>query len=152
MRSKTFRLAAASALALLIVAGGAVIQPVGDIVGTTAVSVSAETTTGQWNGVSGSGTWTYDSDNKVLTFEGTGTMDQVYNAEATTWTSYALQAKTVEIQGGITGVGDRVFSGCSNIEWVSIGSSVVEIGSSAFSNCGSLVHVAFAEDTSSHTL
>ena len=72
-------------------------------------------------------TWSYDSDNQILTISGTGQIwDQISDKP---W-KYLTMRKVV-IEEGIIGVGDYAFSDCS-VQSVSLPDSLLYIGENAF--------------------
>lgn len=77
--------------------------------------------------------WTLDSEG-ILTISGTGIMrDYNYNFW---WTD--SKVKKVIIESGVTSIGARAFSYCSNLSSITIPASVTSIGDYAFSNCANL--------------
>lgn len=95
-------------------------------------------------------TWTLSTD-RVLTISGTGKMSdysssyQDQNREYITdapWGEYRYQFEKVQIEPGVTSVGDCAFRGCSNLRSVTIPESVTRIGSYAFDGCY-LAHVYY---------
>ena len=85
---------------------------------------------------------TWNLENGILTISGTGDM---YNWSSDNPSPFAqLEGiEYVEIQDGITSVGNRTFRNCKNIKEVNISSSVESIGDYAFNNCTSLEYVDF---------
>ena len=77
--------------------------------------------------------WSLDSDGK-LTVTGQGDMCN-FTSFSTPWDSCKSEVCSIEIQSGITSIGDRAFSGCSNATGISIPSGVTRIGEYAFSGC-----------------
>ena len=71
-------------------------------------------------------TWTLDSDGK-LTISGTGEMT---DSPSSPWGIYIV--KSVEIEEGVTSIGDNAFFFCRELTSVSIPNSVIVIGSGAF--------------------
>ena len=74
--------------------------------------------------------------NGVLTISGSGAMaDYTYEKKAPWYENYWTAIKTVEIQSGVTSIGDHAFYGCSSLTSVTIPNSVTSIGKSAFTFC-----------------
>ena len=97
-------------------------------------ALSGGTQSGTW----GSNiTWTLD-DQGVLTFEGTGEMEDDYFLEAP-WKSLSF-TKAV-IGDGITKIGQLAFKGCKELTSVTIPSSVTTIDYYAFTECTGLTSV-----------
>ena len=84
--------------------------------------------------------WSLDLNTKTLTISGTGDI-------FCTWGDYDWDIKTVNIQEGITGIRDRLFLSCENLEKVSIANTVAYIGDYAFYNCKALKNVTFGENS-----
>jgi|GEM_PF-2248347 len=78
-------------------------------------------------------TVTIDSDSKVLTVSGTGPMPDYSSYTSAPWNS-SPYAETINIEDGITAVGNRCFSNNNYTKTVVIGDSVERIGTYAFSN------------------
>ena len=85
-------------------------------------------------------TWTLD-DNGKLTISGTGAIyDFAANFKAP-WDGVRDKIKTVEIEDGITRIGEDNFFYCDNLTSISIPESVTSIGSDAFDNDDALTEV-----------
>ena len=96
----------------------------------------------------GNVTWTLDSDG-VLTIEGTGEMKDYTANVSVPWYSQRDNIKDVQIQEGVTSIGDWAFELCSSLTSVSIPDSVTTIGCDAFSNCSSLTSVTIPDSVTS---
>lgn len=97
--------------------------------------------------------WTYE--NGVLTFEGTGPMDDFYAGQP--WQDYRGQIRQVKLQGEITYIGAYAFPDYDALEAVEFGNSLKEIGQGAFSGCDGLQEMSlpmsfriFGEESFSH--
>jgi hypothetical protein len=99
-------------------------------------SVVASGTTGQciW-------TLTETSSNYTLTISGNGTMGNYTSSSNVPWSSYRSNIKTLDIQQGVTSIGDYTFQGCYLLPSVTIPNSVMTIGESAFAYCYSLPNI-----------
>lgn len=75
-------------------------------------------------------TWTLDS-NGLLTISGTGAMDSSGHDSF----SFRPDIRAVEINDGVTSIGDSAFEMCTFLRTVDIPESVVEIDDNAFCNC-----------------
>ena len=86
--------------------------------------------------------WTYKGG--VLTISGDGAMNDFYNywGEAP-WHEYVKDITSIEIEEGITHIGDRAFCGCNNNAFTSITlpSTLISIGLFAFGSCRNLSEV-----------
>ena len=96
-------------------------------------SVNAQATSGSCGT---NATWEYDSG--TLTISGTGEMDDFEYGE-TPWKDYAEALKYVDIDSGITSVGNNAFAGFAALKSVTFpAENFVRIGEYAFSGCASL--------------
>lgn len=82
-------------------------------------------------------TWMLNDD-YVLTVSGSG---RIMNSLRECWKGYEKWIKKIVIQEGITEIGYSAFSGCVNLEEVSIPDTVTEIYRDAFENCDKLTYV-----------
>ena len=89
--------------------------------------------------------WDYDGSTRTLTITGSGEMDDYvfgsYKVGVNSpWnlSGNSKQIKKVQINEGVTSIGQFAFFGCSNLTNISIPSSVQSIGKEAFSYCSSL--------------
>ena len=82
-------------------------------------------------------TWTYNPEKKVLTISGNGTLN--------TNCRYGLEAlanmHTLEIQAGVTSVGQAAFKNGNRLETVILGADIETISDSAFANCPYILSV-----------
>ncbi|MDR1404971.1 MAG: leucine-rich repeat domain-containing protein [Candidatus Methanoplasma sp.] len=85
-------------------------------------------------------TWTLTNEG-VLTVSGSGAMDNyTYDAGAvdTPWWGEIQNIVRVEIESGVTTIGDLALYGCDSLETVTILGDVGTIGDYAFYDCDSL--------------
>jgi len=75
-----------------------------------------------------------------LVISGTGAM---YDESFTPWYNYRNTIETIEIEEGVTSIGQYAFNGCSGLKSVTIPNSVTSIGEGAFAYCTGLSSVAF---------
>ena len=88
--------------------------------------------------------WTLDSEG-ILTISGTGIMrDYNYNFW---WTD--SKVKKVIIESGVTSIGARAFSYCSNLSSITIPASVTSIGEGAFAGCANLSSITIPTSVTS---
>ena len=80
------------------------------------------------------------NENGVLTISGSGKMFARRNYSAP-WDNVRSNIKVVIINKGITSIGAYAFSGCENLEYVSIPDTVLRIEDFAFSNCTALKEI-----------
>lgn len=80
-------------------------------------------------------TWSYNESTGVLTISGSGTMT------SHPWDQYNDTISRINFSGDITSIYAYAFSDCSNIETVTVPSSVKIIGRNAFSNCINLTTI-----------
>lgn len=90
-------------------------------------------------------TWSFDAGTGTLTIAGQGAMDTGGNAP---WSDYAQAITNVVIGSGVTSVDHFAFSGCKNLQSVSLPSTVTAIGQNAFSNCSGLSSISLDHITS----
>ncbi|MGM9549390.1 MAG: leucine-rich repeat protein [Faecousia sp.] len=81
----------------------------------------------------------YSFEDGVLTIRGSSVTDS-YNSSnfRPPWYDIRDQITSVVVEDGITGLGDYLFSNCTNLQSVSIADSVESIGNNAFSSCTAL--------------
>lgn len=94
--------------------------------------------------------WTLDELGK-LTIEGNGALlpNDDFPSKSAPWYPHRQKITAVSIKGGITGIGNGAFYGCTNLERVSIPYGVAGIGHSAFARCRSLKNLALPYGLSS---
>ena len=82
----------------------------------------------------------------TLTISGTGAMKYYgfYNKKSP-WHRYMANIKMVNIQQGVTSIGDDAFSGCTALTSVTIPANVTHIHSNAFSGCTGLTSIDIPE-------
>jgi hypothetical protein len=99
------------------------------------------------SGTTGDCTWelTGTTGNYTLTISGSGAMGD-YGDGGSPWFSYNSDIKTLDIQQGVTSIGDYAFSVCYGLTSVTIPNSVTSIGEQAFSGCHSLISLTVEED------
>lgn len=91
-------------------------------------------------------TWTLDS-NGTLTIRGTGRMtDSSSPYDYAPWFNHYDAIRTVEMENGITNIGDLAFIGCGNLTDVTIPDSVTRIGRCAFESCVRLPAITIPEN------
>jgi len=83
----------------------------------------------------------------TFTISGNGMI--IYNDKATWRSTYGAKIKTIEINEGITGIGDISFSGFTRLASVTIPSTVNHVGTRAFENCKSLTGIVIPEGVTS---
>ena len=92
-------------------------------------------------------TWTLDNAG-TLTISGTGEMTD-YDWRTVPWYAECESIRTVDIQSGVTSIGESAFSFCFGLTAVSIPSSVTSIGESAFEDCSGLTAVTIPDSVTS---
>ena len=98
--------------------------------------------------------WMYDSVNKKLLITGTGAMyNYEYDSETNTinspWFAYKDNITSVEIENGITSIGNSSFDSCAKLTSVSIPDSVTSIGEVAFAFCEGLTSITIPDSVKS---
>jgi len=91
-------------------------------------------------------TWNFDSSTGTLTISGTGAMENygLFNAP---W--YGYQIKQVEIEYGVTSIGDEAFKFCYGLTSITIPNSVTNIGDAAFTDCNGLISITIPNSVTS---
>ena len=81
----------------------------------------------------------------VLTISGEGEIPDSLNSFDTPWNTFTLYVKTVNIESGVTRVGNNAFMSMLFLKNVTIPETVTEIGGCAFENAVSLENVSFPD-------
>ena len=84
-------------------------------------------------------TWTLDNDG-TLEITGSGQMDD-YSSDTIPWYDYRTDIRCLEIQNGVTSIGNSAFYNCTGLTEAVIPDSITTIGSYAFYNCTSLTGI-----------
>ena len=87
----------------------------------------------------------FDGETKTLTISGEGDIYNFSNSASAHFADYYSDIKTVNIESGITSIGNNTFNECSALENVNISDTVQTIGSESFSNCSSLTELTIPE-------
>ena len=90
-------------------------------------------------------TWSYDTDTKALTIEGTGDMSY----DAVPWEQVNGDILSVSLPDGLTSIGGRAFNNCSSLTSITIPNSVTSIGYEAFYGCSSLTSITIPNSVTS---
>ena len=78
----------------------------------------------------------------LLTISGTGDMKNYeYSGSVRPWNDLKASILKIEIQEGITSVGDYTFYGLNNVETITMSQSITRIGKSALGNCTKLTDI-----------
>ena len=86
--------------------------------------------------------WTLDDDG-VLTISGTGDMADYTLEEKAPWYDRKDDIVSVNIESGVTSIGEYAFYECTNITNIELPEDVAIIEAEAFSDCGSLTSITF---------
>lgn len=89
-------------------------------------------------------TWSLDA-NGVLTISGTGRMRDYSSSNSAPWFSERLEIKEVNVSDGVTYLGDYAFYYCTNLQEVTLTSTLGGIGYCAFNMCTSLEQIEIPE-------
>ena len=95
------------------------------------------------SGLSGDVAWTVTEDG-LLTFSGSGKMEDYTSNTAMPWLGYDQQITAVVLEEGVASIGDYAFYGMG-IESIAIPETVTSIGDYAFKNCPALDGVVLPE-------
>ena len=102
-----------------------------------AVIHCSDTATMLASGVWGDLEWAFFS-NGLLSFSGTGSMNNVESGITPAWHSYKDQIIEIAINDGISSIGDRAFIDFAKLQSISIPQSVTTVGAYALNGCISL--------------
>lgn len=91
--------------------------------------------------------WTLD-DKGTLTISGTGDMKDYHYTENAPWYAERNNIKTINIQNGVTSIGNIAFYYC-NVTSVTIPDGVTSIGEGAFRNCYDLANITIPNNVTS---
>ena len=91
--------------------------------------------------------WSFDETNQTLKITGTGAMTNFVSAEEIPWKEYKEKISKIEIQEGITSIGNYCFNGLTTAQSITIPASVLSIGSNPFINCSSLQEIVLINST-----
>lgn len=83
----------------------------------------------------------YDFDTGHLSISGTGDMREYTENSVAPWYSFKNEIFSVNIESGVTNIGDYAFFWCSNLKSVTISDSVKNIGNNTFYHCKALTSV-----------
>ncbi len=89
--------------------------------------------------------WSLDTSTGVLNIIGTGEMKKYTYSLCAPWYNYRSYIKTINIQKGITSIGDCAFMDCYSLTSITIPESVTSIDYSAFSSCDNLTSIIIPE-------
>lgn len=87
---------------------------------------------GDNSGATGDCTWNFDSEYGELTISGSGAMANYYDSTMTPWFGQAGHIKTIQIQEGVTHIGDSAFAFIGGLQYINLPDSLKTIGSNAF--------------------
>ncbi|MBR3789616.1 MAG: leucine-rich repeat domain-containing protein, partial [Clostridia bacterium] len=90
--------------------------------------------------------WFYDGG--TLTITGSGAMAD-YSLNNTPWGNYKSSITQINIENGVTTIGEGAFKGCSELASVTIPDSITTIGSSVFNDCTSLTTIEIPDSVTS---
>ncbi len=111
-----------------------------------AITVSAETYTGACGD---NIAWTLDTETGVLEIDGTGDMYDWSPYSLAPWYSYCGKIKFVNINSGVTSIGEYAFLNFTGITSIYIPNSITSICYQAFYNCSSLTSVVVPDGVTS---
>lgn len=76
-------------------------------------------------------TWQLDSKG-ILTISGSGDMESYASVDAVPWYIYSQDIQSVEIEDGVTSIGDYAFGSVTNVQVIELPDSITKIGDYAF--------------------
>ena len=83
-------------------------------------------------------TWFYNPSDSSLTISGTGPMTNYSQDNHAPWYEYYDKIKSLNLESGMTTIGDYAFFWLSKVEYIDIPEGVTSIGDYAFSGCAAL--------------
>ena len=89
--------------------------------------------------------WKYTSSDATLEISGKGAIPDYASANDLPWADSIASAKEIEVEEGITSIGNRAFFGAVLAEKIELPASVTAIGERAFAQCSSAVEIALPE-------
>lgn len=87
--------------------------------------------------------WELDLEAKTVEISGSG---EIGNGSQDVFGPFADDIEFIDIENGITKIGDNSFGGMDKLSSIVMGDNITEIGESAFDECGSLVRVELSKD------
>lgn len=91
-------------------------------------------------------TWAFDAEAKKLTLTGSGEIPNYTTENPAPWNPHAASIKTLELDKGITSIGDYAFQGLSGITELSLSDNVSKVGEGAFMSCTALKKVSIGKN------
>ena len=76
--------------------------------------------------------WALNLGSGKMLFSGFGSMADYSGSADTPWADHLASVQTIEIQSGVTSIGDYAFAGCVPLQSVTFGDTVTRIGTGAF--------------------
>ena len=79
----------------------------------------------------------------LMVISGKGPMTDRKSGDPNEWADYQLAIKRIQVEKGVTSIGDFAFIGCCSLESIHIPNGITSIGDYAFSGCCSLgsIHI-----------
>ncbi|MGN1123180.1 MAG: leucine-rich repeat domain-containing protein, partial [Eubacterium sp.] len=90
--------------------------------------------------------WEFDDVTGTLTISGTGEMENYTDVTAIPWNDYKSQITSLQIQDGITALGDYFMYGCDQLASVTLPSGITSLGIGSFGGCSSLSSFDFGQN------
>lgn len=152
MKNKTLMKTLSALLAVVMVICSAPLSGfvgLDSLFGLFSIKASAEIYSGECDPTSSNDVkWSFNTATSVLNITGTGAIPD-YTSFPPPWYGYISNIWTVNIQKGITNIGDEAFFDCERLRIVTIPDSVTSIGNSAFENCNNLTSVTIPASVTS---
>ncbi len=86
--------------------------------------------------------WVYELDKHVLSFLGTGDMDDFVDS-APGWYDYRASIEKITLPDGLTSIGYGAFEGCSKVTEITVPDGVARFRVSTFKGCSALKKITF---------
>ncbi|MCI6323973.1 MAG: leucine-rich repeat protein [Bacteroidales bacterium] len=95
-------------------------------------------------------TWSYDTETKALTIEGSGAMTDYDNWSSNQpWAQVSSDILSVSLPEGLTTIGRAAFCGCPSLTSITLPNSVTSIGNYVFHDCSALTSITLPNSVTS---
>ena len=93
--------------------------------------------------------WKFTSSDNTLEISGIGAIPNFESANNAPWADAMASIKVLEVESGITKIGDRALYGATALETIKLADTVAEIGDLSFAFCSALTKVSLGESITS---
>ena len=89
--------------------------------------------------------WSFTQSSGVLKITGSGTMQDYGSYSDVPWNEHVYIIRSVQIENGVTSIGNCAFMECESMQSISIPQSIRRVGNNAFMECTSLASVSLPD-------